>query len=341
MKFPILFAAAASLFWGCGGGDSGSPEPVTDSLPKGDPHCFQINASGLDEAWQLLVNGNHFTGTGSRIFIHRGERHTLKVEGELQADGQAKVSIVANNDADATFAETQYEIWRWDNQHLFITDRTVADFKGDFKGHRINCPGDTTRRDTAIFDQVDGFYGGYAVVQRAGKMMIVNEKNQIMTTVPADYTRLGTVNEESIVFMDGSTNRYGIMDVYGKVIIPPTYNQLYAFNEGLAAFLADDGKWGFLDRNNKVVIKPQFNLLAVTSENPDRYPFNEGLAAVGISEEGQPARWGYIDTKGKMVIPMKFGFANPFKNGEAQVYDNGTWIWIDNKGKCVRDCPGK
>ncbi len=47
------------------------------------------------------------------------------------------------------------------------------------------------------------------------------------------------------------------------------------------------------------------------------YPFSEGMAAV--SKNG---KFGYINTKGELVIPCKFTFAGPFKDGLACVAED-------------------
>ena len=44
-------------------------------------------------------------------------------------------------------------------------------------------------------------------------------------------------------------------------------------------------------------------------------------------------KWGYIDKKGKIVIPIQYDDAWPFSdNGLARVKVNGKWGYIDKKG---------
>jgi hypothetical protein len=51
------------------------------------------------------------------------------------------------------------------------------------------------------------------------------------------------------------------------------------------------------------------------------------------------AKWGYIDTQLKTVIPCTYLFAEPFRGGIARVNKNGPkWSYIDKTGKCVKDC---
>jgi hypothetical protein len=50
-----------------------------------------------------------------------------------------------------------------------------------------------------------------------------------------------------------SNNGYGFMDTTGNIVIPPTYENLSTFNNGLA-FALKQGKWGAINRREAVVI---------------------------------------------------------------------------------------
>lgn len=63
------------------------------------------------------------------------------------------------------------------------------------------------------------------------------------------------------------------------------------------------------------------------------WPFHEGLAAVQMN-----GRWGYINRSGRVVIGYKFSKPGNFRNGKAKVTYRGKRIYIDYSGKCVSDC---
>lgn len=95
----------------------------------------------------------------------------------------------------------------------------------------------------------------------------------------------------------------------------------------------EDGLYGYKDAEGKVVIEPKFE------KKPGQ--FHDGMALV---KEKQ--RYGYINTKGIIVIPLKFYTATDFHNGVAGVRDyiymeDGTYItdwiqyWIDKAGNKV------
>jgi len=59
--------------------------------------------------------------------------------------------------------------------------------------------------------------------------------------------------------------------------------------------------------------------------------FSEGLAAVEVD-----GKWGYIDRKGQTVIPPQFHKAREFKQGRAKVeVEPDRWCYIDRTGKAA------
>jgi WG containing repeat len=70
------------------------------------------------------------------------------------------------------------------------------------------------------------------------------------------------------------------------------------------------------------VVQPQYS--AVSS-------FSEGLAAV----RNQEHKWGYIDTRGQLVIPFMFQSASQFSDGLAQAELNQKFGYIDKSGNFV------
>lgn len=113
-------------------------------------------------------------------------------------------------------------------------------------------------------------------------------------------------------------------------------------SEGIFRILNDtEDKMGYADMNGKILVSPKYD--AVT-------PFSEGMAAVAngtqkidISDgEGRfvfkGGSWGFIDKKGKEVIPLMYdSIASPcrFENGKIKVLKNGCWFYIDKNNKQI------
>lgn len=61
--------------------------------------------------------------------------------------------------------------------------------------------------------------------------------------------------------------------------------------------------------------------------------FSEGLAAVSMK-----GKYGYIDKTGKLVIPFEYDSVRSFVDGIAMVFKNELWGYIDKTGKVIVPC---
>jgi hypothetical protein len=104
------------------------------------------------------------------------------------------------------------------------------------------------------------------------------------------------------------------------------------------------GKWGYADSDGILLIRPQFEKAR---------KFSGGLAAVyvrtgaapkvggGGSSGDTPAKWGFIDKTGNIVITPEFEEVADFSEGLAAVsykvpsIDTNTWGYIDSQGHVV------
>jgi hypothetical protein len=159
----------------------------------------------------------------------------------------------------------------------------------------------------------------------------------------------------------------GFVDVTGKVIVEPKYDEVYPFSNGLALVKSGD-KFGFIDRNGTEVIRPQFDNACSFSEElaavkisgkygyidkegrtkiqpqfDKAYSFSEGLARIEVFVKVDPRRdavekqYGYIDKEGRLVIPAIFDAASDFRGGVAKVIDSiyGLETYINREGKFI------
>src|SRR5205807_314512 len=73
----------------------------------------------------------------------------------------------------------------------------------------------------------------------------------------------------------------------------------------------------------------------------------EGLAPINVGQERipmiglikNPGRWGYINTAGTLVIPMKFQLADEFYEGLAAAHLGQLSGFINHKGRFVFNAP--
>jgi hypothetical protein len=179
----------------------------------------------------------------------------------------------------------------------------------------------------------------------------------------------GTYDHQGLaqVLIDG---KWGYIDLAGKIVIEPKFEMAAPFCGGMAGVVLG-GKLGFIDKTGKMVIEPQFN------HSNSIYPFRNGtaLVAVGGRREGPgfvgqkmgiidksgkfvieakydelvefqdeditnvclDGKWGFIDRRGDVAIPLQYSRAYRFSKGMAAVLDpkTGKWGFIDKKGDYV------
>lgn len=151
-------------------------------------------------------------------------------------------------------------------------------------------------------------------------------------------------------------DKYGYIDKKGEEVIGFIFDRALPFKKGIAA-VCKNGKWGYIDKSGKEVIPCIYDNFGVkfgeglllkkadtwyyaepakgkTTKFNYQYDqvaeMSEGLAAV---KKG--SKWGYIDSKGKLVIHVKFDDAGSFNEGIAPVRLAGKWTYIDKNGKQI------
>lgn len=128
--------------------------------------------------------------------------------------------------------------------------------------------------------------------------------------------------------------KFGFMDsISHTIIVPATYDEVHKFIKGMSVVKLHN-KYGFVSATGKV-ITPKYDLVTL---------FSEGYSAVvnGVVERDANGTitkitglYGYIDTWGNEVIPLKYEVGLPFKDGLANVNQGGKIGFIDKAGNTV------
>jgi len=148
---------------------------------------------------------------------------------------------------------------------------------------------------------------------------------------------------------------YGYLNSKMKVAIPPKFDCIWNFINGLAkvklnkkwGFINQDdfqvipiiydatenlpghemlkvclsNQWGFVDWQNQPIIEPAYDWIS---------NFHNGLAIVKRSD-----KYGAIDLENQLRIPLKFEHLNPFFGSLTQGILNGGTVFVDLKGTIV------
>jgi len=116
--------------------------------------------------------------------------------------------------------------------------------------------------------------------------------------------------------------KWGLVDINGKVVIQPTWDDVGFLEAGLTP-VKQDGKWGFLDQSGKFVVQPRWEAV--------NYPALAGKT-ITAKENG---KWGLFDVLGRLVAKPEWDVVSEFSEGFAAMRVNAKWGLIDQSGKVI------
>jgi hypothetical protein len=142
----------------------------------------------------------------------------------------------------------------------------------------------------------------------------------------------------------------GFIDKNGKMQIPPYFDEVGEFSEGLAPVKIGD-KWGYIDKKGKVVISAIFQKAFPFSSGMARVIYRDSLYFVNhgggrffvpLAEEDdfrdglilikENGKFGYANTSGKIVIQAVYEEAVPFVDQTAYGRIGENWFFFNTTG---------
>ena len=186
----------------------------------------------------------------------------------------------------------------------------------------------------STYDHVNDFFSeGTCIVKSDGKYGVIDMKGKEI--IPCTHEHIYDCSEDMFLYRtkDEDYNYwYGWLDKKGNVVIEAQYSDAGLFNDGLALAIRKNDKkswineYAFINKKGEIVV--DFNTYAMMKS------FSEGLAAVNVENDNKDV-WGYINTKGEVIIAPTYGYAYPFCDGVAIVGKNDKNFVIDTKGEVV------
>lgn len=111
----------------------------------------------------------------------------------------------------------------------------------------------------AQFEEANLFYDGLAIVKDNGLYGVINPRGQFV--VECKYSKIYPFNEGFAAVLS-KDNKIGFIDSYGEETVPCKYNldkyDKYRFSEGRAAVLTGN-RYGYIDVTGKVVIDSKYS----------------------------------------------------------------------------------
>jgi hypothetical protein len=97
------------------------------------------------------------------------------------------------------------------------------------------------------YDGIDlGFADGLNNVVKDGKYGLVNEDG--VELVPPKYQHIGTLAEDSLLRVSLDGEKFGMIDLQGRVVIPLEYGDVRSVGEGMVAVMKEPQRWGIMNR---------------------------------------------------------------------------------------------
>lgn len=124
--------------------------------------------------------------------------------------------------------------------------------------------------------------------------------NRLMTLLMMSGLVL-TLQAQNLNVFKNDAGKYGVKDIYGKIIVEPQYDYALSYSEGLLA-VKKGQKWGYINEKGEMVITPQFEF----AQN-----FSNGRAIVRKNDK----KSAIIDMDGNLVYPYKDVSLRPFSDG--------------------------
>ena len=155
--------------------------------------------------------------------------------------------------------------------------------------------------------------------------------------VPFQYDQVRWIRKDGMtrVSRDGKS---GLLDSNGNVRVPVEYEDVLDYQDGTAVVMRD-GWWGIVDSDKNVIAPFKYAWVSF---------FSEGLARVVVADKTYrpfqysapeevwlKGKFGFVDRKGKEVVPPKYDYAGHFANGIAIVKLDGQYGIIDTSGNIL------
>lgn len=158
------------------------------------------------------------------------------------------------------------------------------------------------------YGSITAFSEGLAEVEDVDGFKVIDENGKEITSKAYGYI---SAYKNSRTFFEISApngiTHYGYLDKEGKEVIPPKYESASDFNNEKAVVKVSDNYYALITPNGNTLHSYKFSFVG---------NLGDGLLPFKKQQDG---KLGYINEAGAIIIPPKYGEAQPFKAERAVV----------------------
>src|SRR5690606_22657241 len=139
------------------------------------------------------------------------------------------------------------------------------------------------------------------------------------------FNRFELLNKNIVLFEIGKQHQQtmGLMNTKGKIILPAEYREI-SYNKKNEVYIVrtKEYKTGLLNKKIKNIVPFEYDMIKECKDSELFMVYKD-------------KKYGFVNNKGKMVIPMIYDRAEVFSEGLAPVHKDGKWGFINEKGEVV------
>lgn len=210
------------------------------------------------------------------------------------------------------------------NNHLFIAKKSQQYFLIESTGKELTEDYDREPEFAGLY------YKNYFVVSKNKKFGLIEADPKFVTPITHEVKQLIPMEYDDLKAevrdgqMIAQKNKYGVINLRNKVIIPFAYDKI-GFSNAEGSFSKEyniwlNGKQGIISRENIMIVKPEYDNIFQQEE--------------GFRKAQKGDFYGLLDVQGKVVIPFEYRGLYKFDaKPRLRVSKDGLWgiIGLDNR----------
>ncbi|MED4228808.1 WG repeat-containing protein [Neobacillus cucumis] len=181
-----------------------------------------------------------------------------------------------------------------------------------------------------FYQEVRGVYLFPAAFREIGgtKWGYINAKGKVV--LPPIYDQAEDYQDNGLAIVH-LMDKSGIINEQGYFIVKPKYDTIQSFSEGRSIVNDREGN-KVIDESGKVITDRAYTVI-----NPE---YIQGRVEAAETDEQGNYRYGYLNKRGKIVIPLIYESTSEFTEGRAVVKTlKGQYQLIDLTGKVLQTYP--